>query len=156
METSLNWRRLGLPVYIVLGLLIAFVLLFIVGMLTVDTSAPSNDAPLSADGDAVVEVLLANADPANGALLVETYDCTACHRAGVEVGIAPSFVGIAERAAERRPPLSAAAYLYESITAPDAYVLEGYSNSMVQNYDERITDDDIGDIIAYLLTPDAR
>jgi mono/diheme cytochrome c family protein len=64
-------------------------------------------------------------------------------------------VGIAERAAARRPPLAAAAYIYESITHPTAYIVEGFSGAMPQNYPERLSERELGDIIAYLLTPDA-
>jgi hypothetical protein len=64
-------------------------------------------------------------------------------------------VGIAARAATRRPPLSAAEYVYESITTPTAYVVEGFQPAMPPNYPERLTDQELGDIIAYLLSGDA-
>ncbi len=79
----------------------------------------------------------------------------ACHRLGVASKIAPTFEGIAERAASRRAPLTAAAYIYESITHPTAYVVEGFQPAMPQNFSERLTDRELGDIIAYLLTTSA-
>jgi hypothetical protein len=70
--------------------------------------------------------------------------------------MAPAFVGIAERAATRRPPLTAAAYIYESITNPSAFIAPGqYNAAMPENFRERLSDRELGDIIAFLLTPDA-
>ena len=95
-----------------------------------------------------------DADPTNGASLIEQYECVACHRIAVN-NIAPKFVDIAERAATRRPPLTAAAYIYESIVHPAAFVVDGYNTVMPQNFRDRLSDRELGDIIAYLLTPDA-
>lgn len=83
------------------------------------------------------------------------YACSACHRASVQ-GIAPSWEGIAQTASDRRPQLTAEQYLYESIVYPSAYVVEGYSNSMVQNYSDRMTDQELADMLVYLLSPEAR
>jgi cytochrome c551/c552 len=102
-----------------------------------------------------VTALLQNTNPENGASLIEQYGCVACHRLGVASKVAPSFEGIAERAAARHPPLSAAAYIYESIINPTAYVVDGFQPAMPQNFSERLTDRELGDIIAYLLTPTA-
>ncbi len=87
--------------------------------------------------------------------LVETYQCIACHRIGAANGVAPAYEGIAARAAARRPPMPAASYIYESITNPSAYIVEGYVNSMIQDFAQRLSDQELGDIIAYLLTPEA-
>jgi cytochrome c len=103
-----------------------------------------------------VSALLNGADPARGASLVEQYGCVACHRQGAANKMAPAFVGIAERAATRRPPLTAAAYIYESITNPAAFIAPGqYNAAMPENFRERLSDRELGDIIAFLLTPDA-
>jgi cytochrome c551/c552 len=91
-----------------------------------------------------------------GAALVEEYGCIVCHRLGAaNQNIAPPFVGVAERAAAREQGLTAVEYLYISITNPAAFVVEGYNPVMPQNYPERLTEAELGDIIAYLLTPDA-
>lgn len=101
-----------------------------------------------------VTALLADADPQRGPELLDFYACMSCHAAGME-RIAPSFEGLADHAAERRPPLQAAAYIYEAIVDPAAYVLEGYNNLMPANYDVRLSDEELGDILAYLLTKHA-
>lgn len=157
MKPSLDWRNLGVPVYVVIGLLIVFAAFFVYELLSYDPTATAPAAePVSetAYAEQVAE-LLTDADPANGAVLIETYGCIACHRLGAANNIAPSYEGIAARAAERRPPMPAAAYIYESIVNPSAYVVEGYPNSMIQNFATQLSDRELGDIIAYLLTPEA-
>lgn len=146
-------QALGLPVLVVLALLIFFLLFFVFEFFSVRPSQTTSSS--EADYEERVTVLLSDADPVNGAAMLTTYGCVACHRVGAENGIAPSFVGIAERAGERRPPMSAAAYIYESIENPSAYLVEGYANAMPQNFGGRLSDEELGDIIAYLLTPDA-
>lgn len=150
-NTSRGWT-----LYVVLALVVVFAALFVIFLVS-SSSQSATGEPLSADSyrDRVT-TLLANADPVRGAQLVETHGCTACHREGAVNGIAPEFEGIAERAEERRPPMPAAAYIYESIAYPAAYLVEGYPNTMPQNYEGRIPDADIGDMIAFLQTEDAR
>jgi len=118
--------------------------------------APTAAAQLTADTymDKVTS-LLQGADATRGAALVEQFGCTACHREGAVNKIAPAYDGIAVRAATRRPPLTAAAYIYESIINPTSYVVEGYNPAMPQNFAQQLSDRQLGDIIAYLLTPTA-
>lgn len=146
------------PVYVALFLLVTFAVIFVIEFIDASENPLHSEPPITLSADTYlseVTPLLENADPQNGETLLTKYDCVACHRAGAENGIAPAFVGIAERAAARRPPLAAAAYIYESITHPTAYIVEGFSGAMPQNYPERLSERELGDIIAYLLTPDA-
>jgi mono/diheme cytochrome c family protein len=98
-----------------------------------------------------VQTLLAGADPEQGPLLIRQFECAACHIDAVAVGIAPSFEGLGQRAAVQREPLSAAEYIYESIIHPQAFVVEGFAGAMPQNYAQRLSDRQLGDLIAYLL-----
>lgn len=152
----MNLKSLGWAVYLVTALLIVVLVIFLVEVFSFDQGAIGIE-PVSATayGDRVA-ALLANANPANAEAVIAKYGCAACHRDGAVNGIAPAWDGIAERAASRRPPMPAAAYLYESIVHPEAYLVDGYPNSMVPNFGSRISDQELGDIIAYLLTPDAR
>jgi cytochrome c2 len=148
-------KTLGAPVLVAVALLIGVTLIFVFEFFSY-SPASSIEATVPADSYVgVVAGLLANADSEHGETLLTTYGCAACHRAGAENHVAPSFVGIAQRAGERRPPLSAEEYLYESIVHPSAYIVEEYPNAMPQNFAERISNQDLGDLIAYLLTPDA-
>lgn len=97
-------------------------------------------------------VLLADADPSRGPELVNRYGCLACHDGpGAQNKLAPLWAGIGTRAATQRPPLSAAAYIYESIIHPTAYEIEGYSGNMPVIYSRLIPPEDLGSIVAYLL-----
>lgn len=103
---------------------------------------------------ATAQLLLTGADPARGAELVEEKGCNACH-AGPNAGrLAPPHAEVAAFAAERRPPLTAPAYVYEAIVFPGEFVVDGYQNNMPRVYAEQLTDEELGDIIAYLLTAD--
>lgn len=146
------------PVILALLILIVFALIFIFAFVVESgqSNAPVDNEVLSAETYIdIVAPLLAQADAENGDRLINQYECHICHREAAE-RIAPSFVGLAERAATRRTPLTAAAYIYESIMRPGAYIVEGYADAMVQNYADRLSDRDLGDIIAYLLTADAK
>lgn len=91
------------------------------------------------------------ADPDRGSALLEEYGCNACHGEEAAGIVAPGHADVAAVAAERRPPLSAAAYVYEAIVYPDHYIVPEWPNSMPKNYGEMIPARDLGDIIAYLL-----
>ncbi len=161
MAGSSNKRALRWPVIVVIGLLIFITLIFVVAFVATTESemAATPEAATELTADTYMDKaapLLQNANPDKGALLVEQYGCVVCHRQGVASKIAPSFEGVAERAGKRRPPLTDAAYIYESIIHPTAYIVEGFQPAMPQDFSERLTDSELGDIIAYLLTPSAR
>lgn len=148
------------PVYLVIGLFILVTIIFVAALaLTTENElvvAPTSVAQLTADTYMdKVTALLQGADASRGAALVEQFGCTACHREGAVNKIAPSYAGMAARAVSRRPPLTAAAYIYESITNPTAYVVEGYNPAMPQNFSQQLSERQLGDIIAYLLTSTA-
>lgn len=100
-----------------------------------------------------VDALLAVGDAQRGESLTVRYGCTACHDgAGADNGLAPRWEGVGARAETRHPPLSASAYIYESIVHPTALKIEGFSGNMPLIYESMIPDEDLGSIIAYLLT----
>lgn len=146
-------------VYLALGLFLVVGILFVVAF-AFETQTLAQPIVLSDDLTAdtyMTEVasLLVNADAQVGSTLIDRYECGACHRVGAG-RVAPSFVGIAERAGERRPPLRPEAYLYEAIIYPSRFIVSGYANAMPANYASRLTPRELGDIIAYLLTADAQ
>lgn len=120
--------------------------------------------------DAELEEMVANADPLNGeSLFVEDrsdptggniygstagLSCVHCHKLNLEDQSAsyPSLMGISEVAAQRVPEQSAPVYLYYSIVAPSAYVVGNYSQNMPWRLENAYTNDEIADIVAYLLT----
>ncbi len=110
-------------------------------------------APRTTSGEyaAELEAALAGANVGLGAELAQTYECAACHLEG-DGSASPLFAGIADQAALRRTPLSAEAYLYEAILYPGAHLVPGYSNAMPNNYGDRMSQAEVGHLIAYLLT----
>jgi len=80
--------------------------------------------------------------------------CRICH--SLEKGekiIGPSFYGIANRAGNRVPGLTAEEYLHQSIVEPNAFIVPGYpSGQMIQTFGQILTEDQISDIIAFLMT----
>ncbi|HNB35970.1 MAG TPA: hydrogenase iron-sulfur subunit [Anaerolineales bacterium] len=84
--------------------------------------------------------------------------CRICHSLTKDERIiGPSFYGIATRAGERVPGLTAEEYLYQSIVDPNAYVVSGYpSGQMIQNFGTLLTEEEIQDIIAFLMTQDGK
>jgi ferredoxin len=80
--------------------------------------------------------------------------CRICHSLEPDENlVGPSFFGIASRAAIRIPGVSAEEYLRQSIHDPDAYVVEGYpSGLMVPNLEDTLTEAQIDDLVAFLMT----
>lgn len=109
------------------------------------------------------EVDLTVGDAANGEALFVSATCVACHALpGVsEATVGPSQVGLLARAAAvlgaadyRGLADSAELYIYESLRAPSAHVVPEFAvngrSSMVTFGPERLSDQDIADLIAYL------
>jgi cytochrome c2 len=156
MSKSSNRSTPVLPVYIALGILLIVSLLFLV-LIVIAVATPEGGAEVVSEVTAdsymaVVTPLLENADPARGEELITRNGCHACHVFGAANNLAPAFEGIAARAVERRAPMQPEAYLYESIVHPEAFTVEGYSAQMPRTYGTILSDQDLGDIIAYLMT----
>lgn len=139
------------------------------------TSAPAAESTAQADttqsdqsaavvddsGDEIVR-LVANADPANGQNLFNTvnssgFACAGCHNANSEARlIGPGLYNVPVRAATRVEGEVAQRYIYNSILHPNDYIVEGdpayQTGLMPQNYSDVFSDDQVYDIIAYLMT----
>lgn len=122
----------------------------------------------------VPEALLADlpeGDPANGKLIAEGKGaCAACH-IGADPAVAlqgppwlaarsPDGKGIADHAQERflaadytGRATTPEGYLYESLIAPNVYVVSGFNAGvMPQTYNQLLTPQEQADVIAYLLS----
>lgn len=80
--------------------------------------------------------------------------CSSCHTLeGTDTVHAPDLVGISERAAQRIEGMSAEEYLRQSILDPFAFRVPGdWSAPMPHRYGEVLSEDDVNDLIAFLLT----
>jgi len=85
----------------------------------------------------------------------EAPPCSTCHQVvsgafGFSLG--PNLAGVAERAASRIAGLSAEAYLHQSILEPHAYVVSGYRDIMYPDFALHLSEQEVADLIAYLVT----
>ena len=116
-------------------------------------AAPEAAADPLAGLPAGVAAAMADADPGRGEQLTLQNGCTGCHSLDPDATmVGPTWHNLAETAANRIEGQSAAEYLYHSITDPNAYVVEGFPpNVMPQNYADILSDQDLADLITYLL-----
>ena len=127
-----------------------------------DGSLPSEPPPPPA-GDDVLGILArweANevlGSPVSGELLYDAeFGCTDCHRNGAS---APDTVGTATRIRDERLTLpqfsgySVEQYIVESVTRSGDFVVDTYSSGLMPtNFGVRMTDQQLADIVSFLLT----
>jgi cytochrome c2 len=80
--------------------------------------------------------------------------CVTCHSMEPDVVlVGPSHAGLAGRAGTYKEGVSAEDYLRESITDPDAHVVEGFAAGvMIQSYATDLKANEVNDLIAYMMT----
>ncbi len=81
--------------------------------------------------------------------------CARCHGTTPDgkSPLGPSLWGVADRAATRVRGQSPAAYLRDSILNPDAVLVDNYQEGiMYRGYRDSLTDKQLDDLVAYLLT----
>ena len=116
------------------------------------------------NGEETAEVdpaIAAIGDPARGEELFQQNviggnmaGCITCHslEPGVTI-VGPPQHDIGFRAPQRVSGMSGEEYLRESIVEPDAYVVDGFQpGTMTQGFGEALTEQEINDLIAYMLT----
>lgn len=118
------------------------------------TFQPSETLPIALVDQAVF------GDPVRGEALFRervtgvNVGCRLCHSLEPDVVlVGPSLAGIATRAETRVPGLSAEEYIRQSILAPQAFTTPGFPlNQMVNDYPELLTEQELNDLVAFLLT----
>jgi cytochrome c553 len=81
--------------------------------------------------------------------------CSTCHRTeegGSGFALGPTLEDISATAADRVDGQSAEEYIRESILDPEAFVVSGYRVGMFSGYADHFSEQDIADLLAYLLT----
>lgn len=78
--------------------------------------------------------------------------CSSCHTLDGIALVGPNLEGFAARAETQVPGMSAEAYAHASIVQPAAFLVNGFGNSMYNQYAQRLSQQEIADLIAYLLT----
>jgi nitric oxide reductase subunit C len=102
----------------------------------------------------------ASASVANGEKLFMERGCIACHphQAG-QVSVGPSLTGVASRSAQTitqsdytGQAKTVEAYLHESITQPEVYLVKEYSPVMPKTYSRDLNEQQLTELVAYLMT----
>lgn len=81
--------------------------------------------------------------------------CSTCHvvEPNMTPIVGPSLTGIATTAATRLQGQSADEYMLKSIVLPNEYIVAGYNAGiMPRTYEALLTEQQINDIVAYLMT----
>lgn len=122
------------------------------------TPVPPKFAELTPDQvmaglDPAVQEAIANADASSGETIALTFGCIGCHSLNPDdVRTGPTWHNVGDTAVIRVPGESPAQYIYQSITAPNAFVVPGYpANIMPANFTDLMTPEQIADMVAYLL-----
>lgn|SRR5690606_26875788 len=124
------------------------------------TATPAVEEPEPTESADEPEEPLLTGDPDNGRTIFQTFypqanfACNTCHLADSEAQlIGPGLMNVGERAATRVEGQSAEEYLRNSILHPSDYVVEGFPDMLMpQVYGDVFTEEEINDLIAYLLT----
>ena len=88
---------------------------------------------------------------ARGRQVYRQLGCASCHEPnlfGQHLG--PPLDHVGALAAERRPGMTAEAYLRESILEPGAYVVPGYQDTMPRGLGRDLSPTDLDALVAYL------
>jgi mono/diheme cytochrome c family protein len=99
-------------------------------------------------------------DPANGQVLFNTFQpaasfaCATCHYVDREDQlIGPGLLNVSRRAESRVPGMSVYDYLHTSIVNPGAFVVPNFPDGLMpRNWAEIYSEQEINDLIAYLMT----
>ncbi|MBZ0303657.1 MAG: cytochrome c [Anaerolineae bacterium] len=78
--------------------------------------------------------------------------CSTCHTLDGTKLTGPSFQGFSAAASTRIEGLCAEDYVHTSIMRPADYLVNGFGNSMYNQYGQRLSPQQIADLTAYLLT----
>jgi mono/diheme cytochrome c family protein len=93
-------------------------------------------------------------DPvARGLTVYNNNGCGGCHTIeGISTGaVGPILSQIGEVAADRQDGMSPEDYLRESILNPSAHIVEGYDDMMPKNFGDSLSDDELSDLVAFLM-----
>lgn len=99
---------------------------------------------------------LPEGDPTRGETLFAeaiggTPTCISCHLLTDQADIGPGMAGYGDRAGSTVPDQSAEVYSYVAIMNPADHIVAGYGNVMYSEYRSRLNEQQVADLIAYML-----
>ena len=88
-----------------------------------------------------------------GRQVYQEKSCGSCHRIGSSGGTTgPDLTRIGTLAATRKAGLGAEDYIIESVRDPGAYIVPGFPDTMPRGLDRGMTQEDLDDLVQYLMT----
>lgn len=78
--------------------------------------------------------------------------CSGCHQINEGRGVGPGLAGYADYAGDIVEGQDAFDYTYLSIAYPATHIVDTYANEMYTGYENALSDQEMADIIAYLLS----
>lgn len=129
----------------------------------VPTEAPTEEAA-AVTVPADLAAAVAAADPANGQVVFTTThedanrqpgNCSVCHSVTTDEMriIGPGLWNVSQRAGSRVPGEDALTYIYQSIVDPDSFIVPDFPPGLMPtNWHEVLTEQELDDVIAYLMT----
>jgi len=94
------------------------------------------------------------ADPIErGKQVYREKNCASCHQIGTDGGATgPALTRVGTVAQTRKAGTSAEDYIREAVLQPGAYIVPGYPDTMPRGLDRGMTQEDLDDLVRYLLT----
>lgn len=105
-------------------------------------AAPASSGGTAANGEALFKKTVIGAQPG----------CVTCHSLDGSALVGPSLQGIAGRAGKEVAGQSAEEYLKTSIVNPNAHVVNGFAQGVMQSYEKDLSAEQLADLVAYMLT----
>ena len=78
--------------------------------------------------------------------------CVSCHLLSESPMVGPGLGGYSEIASTRIEGQSAEEYTFNAIVRPATHLVEGYNNLMYSRYGTKLEEQDLADLISFLLT----
>jgi mono/diheme cytochrome c family protein len=128
--------------------------LTLIGMICLPSCSPTPPATPTATATPA-------ADPVRGEEIFtkgvnESPPCISCHQvsdnSSFGFALGPNLIGIGNRASTRITDMSAEDYLANSILEPAAFIVPGYRNIMYPKFADHFSEQDVADLIAYMMT----
>ncbi len=115
---------------------------------TSDSPAADTTAP-AADPVDVPEALVG--DAGNGEAVFSSAGCAACHSTESTDGVGPGLSGVGTTAETRVDGQTANEYLTAAIVAPNEFVVPDFAPIMVTTFADSLSEQEIADVVAYLV-----
>ena len=99
------------------------------------------------------EAMVWNTPEEHGEYLFVNQGCSGCHSLNEdEVIVGPSMYGLIDRSGSKVEGLSAEEYIYQSITYPNEYIVDGYAANVMPQIFINLSEEELNALVSYLKT----